>query len=164
MGLDLDLQRKITARVAQQLVEEHRRLVCRGAVAVAQSGALEVARANAARLGLEVSFGLADLLDEGRYDAVLANLPYVEAGLELEPEVSVWEPAGALFAGPDGLAVVRRLVGLMGQRRHRPSVLGLEIGPSQAAEASELVRSAGFGSVEVLPDLAGHDRVVVGRA
>jgi release factor glutamine methyltransferase len=127
-------------------------------------GALEVAWANAARLGLEVSFGLADLVDEGRYDAVLANLPYVEAGLELEPEVSVWEPPGALFAGPDGLAVVRRLVGLMSQRRHRPSLLALEIGPSQAAEVSELVGSAGFGSVEVLPDLAGHDRVVVGRA
>jgi release factor glutamine methyltransferase len=127
-------------------------------------GALEVARANAARLGLEVSFGLADLLDEGGYDAVLANLPYVEAGLDLEPEVSVWEPAGALFAGPDGLAVIRRLVGLMGQHRHRLSLLALEIGPSQAAEVSELVRSAGFGSVEVLPDLAGHDRVVVGRA
>jgi release factor glutamine methyltransferase len=127
-------------------------------------GALEVARANAARLGLEVSFGLADLVNEGRYDAVLANLPYVETGLELDPEVSVWEPAGALFAGPDGLAVIRRLVGLMGERRHRPSLLALEIGPSQAADVSELVRSAGFGSVEVLPDLAGHDRVVVGRA
>jgi release factor glutamine methyltransferase len=129
-------------------------------------GALEVARANAARLGLEVSFALADLLDEGRYDAVLANLPYVEAGLELElePEVSVWEPAGALFAGPDGLSVVRRLVGLVSEPGHLPSLLALEIGPSQAAEVSELVRSAGFGSVEVLPDLAGHDRVVVGRA
>jgi release factor glutamine methyltransferase len=125
--------------------------------------ALDVARANASRLGIEVSFGLADLLDEGRHDAVLANLPYVEAGLELEPEVSVWEPAGALFAGPDGLAVIRRLVGLIGERRQRPSVLALEIGPSQAADVSELVRSAGFGSVEVLPDLAGHDRVVVGR-
>ncbi len=125
--------------------------------------ALEVARANADRLGLEVSFGLADLVDEGRYDAILANLPYVEAGIELEPEVSVWEPAGALFAGPDGLAVIRRLVGLVRERRHRPSLLALEVGPAQAVEVSELVRRAGFGSVEVLPDLAGHDRVVVGR-
>jgi release factor glutamine methyltransferase len=127
-------------------------------------GALEVARGNAVRLGLEVAFGLADLLDQGRYDAVLANLPYVEAGLDLEPEVSVWEPAGALVAGPDGLAVIRRLVGLMGQHTHRPSLLALEIGPSQAAKVSELMRSAGFGAVGVLPDLAGHDRVVVGRA
>ncbi len=63
-------------------------------------GALEVARANGARLGLAAGFRCADLLDDGRYDAVLANLPYVPDGTVLAPEIAEYEPAGALFSGP----------------------------------------------------------------
>lgn len=123
-------------------------------------GALEVARLNAARLGVDVEFACADLVDDRVYDAVLANLPYVSDGTELALEIAGYEPAGALFGGPDGLAVVRRLIGAL---RDRPlSLVALEIGIGQAAAVGALLSQAGFGSVELRRDLAGHDRVVVG--
>jgi release factor glutamine methyltransferase len=122
--------------------------------------ALDVARANAARLGLEVEFVQADLLDGigGRFDAVLANLPYVEFGASLAPEITGYEPPAALFADERGLALIRRLVAQLGDV---PRV-GLEVGAGQAPAVSQLMRAAGFATVRALRDLAGHERVVVG--
>ncbi len=79
------------------------------------TGAVAVARDNASRLGLDARFVVGDLLDgvEVGFDAVLANLPYVADGAALAPEIARYEPAGALFAGPDGLDVIRRLVGML---------------------------------------------------
>jgi release factor glutamine methyltransferase len=125
-------------------------------------GALAVARANAGRLGLEVQFVQADLLEgvDGRLDAVVANLPYVAAGAELAPEITRYEPAGALFAGADGLDLVRRLVRMVG-----PEVpwVALEIGFDQSARVAELLSGAGFQSVQPIQDLAGHERVILAR-
>ncbi|HEY6522877.1 MAG TPA: peptide chain release factor N(5)-glutamine methyltransferase [Solirubrobacteraceae bacterium] len=124
--------------------------------------AVAVARANAARLGLEVTFVGADLMDGVSADAVLANLPYVAEGAELAPEITLYEPAGALFAGPDGLDVIRRAVAAVAG----PTVglLALELGPEQADSVSELLWDAGFAEVAVRHDLAGLARVVVGTA
>jgi release factor glutamine methyltransferase len=124
--------------------------------------ALHVARENARRLGLDVRIVQADLLGglDERFDAVLANLPYVEGGADLAPEISRHEPAGALLAGPDGLEVIRRLVPMLGEVR----LVALEVGAGQASAVEELLRRAGFGSVEQLPDLAGHERVVLARS
>ena len=72
--------------------------------------AVVVARENAAALGLDVTFVVGDLLGDQAGDAVLANLPYVADGVPLAPEIARYEPRGALFAGPDGLDVIRRLV------------------------------------------------------
>jgi release factor glutamine methyltransferase len=123
--------------------------------------ALTVARENAARLGLEVSFVHADLTDgvAGPLDAVVANLPYVEEGTELQPEIARYEPADALYAGPDGLDLIRRLVG---QRPGAPFI-ALEVGAGQATAVLELLGRAGFPTAEALRDLAGHERVVVGQ-
>ncbi len=121
--------------------------------------ALAVAHANAARLGLEVRFLEGDLTCDLRCDAVLANLPYVEEGAGLAPEIRRYEPRVALFAGSDGLDVVRRLVATAGGA----AVLALEVGAGQAPAVSELMRAGGYSSVQRLRDLAGHDRVVVGR-
>ena len=155
-------------------------------------GALEVARANAARLGLaeRVRFEAGTVPEGERFDLVLANLPYVAerdwAGLE--PEVTEWEPREALLAGPDGLDAYRALLAPPGVRsNHRiatisanaaaaqPGVrtspryagitanaIAVEVGQGQAPEVVELVRGAGFASVEVREDLAGIERVVVG--
>jgi release factor glutamine methyltransferase len=125
-------------------------------------GALAVARANATRLGLDVRFLHADLL-EGvpDADAVLSNPPYVEDGMALEPEIARHEPAGALFAGPDGLAVIRRLAAQAGRSPAR--LLALEVGIGQAPTVAVLVRDAGFDAVEIRRDLAGIERVVIGR-
>ncbi len=122
--------------------------------------ALAVARENADRLGLEVRFVNADLLDgiPESFDAVLANLPYVELGAALEPEISQYEPAGALFAGADGLDVIRRLAGMLGG----VPLVALEVGAGQADQVAALLRNAGFLAIDAIRDLAGHDRVVVG--
>ncbi len=123
--------------------------------------ALAVARANAERLGLDVSFVRADLLEgvKGPFDAVLANLPYVETGAELAPEIARHEPASALDGGADGLDVIRRLVTML----EGIPVAALEIGADQAVSVRGLLERAGFGSVAVLRDLAGHERVVLAR-
>ena len=125
--------------------------------------ALAVARANAERLGLRVAFVLGDLLDgvEGAVDAVLANPPYVAEGAALPPEVARHEPAQALFAGPDGLAVLRRLIPAAAQRA---PLVAVEVGEGQAAAVEGLMHQAGLETVERRRDLAGVERVVVGWA
>jgi len=108
---------------------------------------------------VEVEFIQADLLDgvTGRFDAVLANLPYVAEESSLPPEIGLYEPALALFAGPDGLDVIRRLLEMTDQ----VPLVALEVGLPEAVES--LARDAGFRFVDRLRDLAGHERVVVAR-
>jgi release factor glutamine methyltransferase len=124
--------------------------------------AVAVARANAARLGLDVTFVAADLMQGASADAVLANLPYVAEGAELAPEIARYEPASALFAGRDGLGVIRRAVDAV--RGPTVRLMALETGAEQAADVSALLWEAGFAEVGVRRDLAGLDRVVVGTA
>jgi release factor glutamine methyltransferase len=131
--------------------------------------ALRLAQANADRLGLSdrvkvVSAGIASL-PKGSFDLLLANLPYVsEAEWEgLAPEIREYEPREALVPGPTGLeafaALTEELLGLA----PRPAVVALEIGVGQADEVSKLIRAAGYAETEVRKDLAGIDRVVIGR-
>jgi release factor glutamine methyltransferase len=127
--------------------------------------ALDLARANATRLGLDVAFLRADLLDgvADEFDAVLANLPYVaeRERRTLAPEILRHEPAGALFAGADGLDAIRALTVELA-RRQRVAFVALELGAGQAANVAELLGGAGFERVERLRDLAGIERVVTG--
>ena len=127
--------------------------------------ALAVARANAARLGLAgVTFAEGDLLaGVGEVDAVLSNPPYVAEGQRaaLQPEITRHEPPGALFAGADGLDVIRRLVPAAAAAGAR--LLAIELGEGQAGAVAELMRGSGFGDVQARRDLAGIERVVVGR-
>jgi release factor glutamine methyltransferase len=124
-----------------------------------EPSALVVARENGTRLGIDVEFVQADLLDGvgGQFDAVLANLPYVAEEADLPPDIGLYEPGRALFGGPDGLDPLRRLLPMM---EHVPLV-ALEVQLAEAVES--LLRGAGFRSVERLRDLAGLDRVVVAR-
>jgi len=121
--------------------------------------ALAVARGNAGALGLDVEFVRSDLLSgvPGPFDAVLANLPYVAEGSGLPPEIEDYEPSLALFGGPDGMDPVRRLLPML----EEVPLVALEVGLGEAV--ASLVEDAGFSSVEILRDLAGHERVVVGR-
>ncbi|MGH2842615.1 MAG: peptide chain release factor N(5)-glutamine methyltransferase [Solirubrobacteraceae bacterium] len=125
-------------------------------------GALAVARLNASRLRLEVEWWLGDLLEDVRATAVLANLPYVVEGAELPPEIRLYEPTAALYAGPDGLDVIRRLVAQSGERDEL-TLVALEVGEGQADEVASLLAGAGFAQVKCLRDLAGIQRVVVAR-
>jgi release factor glutamine methyltransferase len=126
------------------------------------SGALSVARMNAQRLGLQVDWVQGDLLDGISCDAALANLPYIADDELLPPEVALYEPRGALLGGRDGLDLVRRLIEQAGKRAE-VALIALEIGHTQAGATTALLEEAGFGEVERLRDLAGHERVVVGR-
>ena len=138
--------------VALALKHERPDLIVSGSDASA--GAIEVACANAERLGLDATFVQADLLAAaGDADAVLANPPYVEDGATLPPELA-HEPPAALFAGPDGLDVIRRLIDAC-----QAPLLALEVGAGQAHQVAELMS----GDIEVLRDLAGIERVVVSR-
>jgi len=125
--------------------------------------ALEVARANAQRLGLEVELHHGDLLADvrARLDAIVSNPPYVEDGAELAPEIVRYEPALALRAGPDGLDVIRRLLPAAGATAAH--TVALEIGAGQEAAVGALMREAGFAEVSVIRDLAGISRVLVGH-
>jgi release factor glutamine methyltransferase len=129
-------------------------------------GALELARENAAALGIDVRFHLANLLDGLRdeFDAVLANLPYVadrERSL-LAPEILRHEPPLALFAGADGLSAVNALIA-QAAARTRLELLALEIGAGQADAVAARMREHRFERLEVERDVAGIERVVIGR-
>ena len=124
------------------------------------AAAVAAARANAARLGLDVEFVEGDLLAGLAADAVVANPPYVAEGAPLAPEIARYEPAEALFAGPDGLDVYRRLA----PAAAGAAFVALEVGAGQAAEVAGLLRAAGLAEIDVRRDLAGIERVVVARA
>jgi release factor glutamine methyltransferase len=151
--------------VALALADERPDLVVAGSDS--SEDAVTVARANAARLGLDVSFAAGDLLAplqtgllDGRVDAVVCNPPYVADGdrLTLAPEIVRHEPSGALFAGDDGLRTIRRLVAQAGAAR--VAWLALEVGAGQADTVTALMRAAGYREVETHPDLASIPRVL----
>jgi release factor glutamine methyltransferase len=125
--------------------------------------ALEVARANADRLGLadRVRFSAGTIPDGGDFDLVLANLPYVPERdwPGLQREVTEWEPREALLAGPDGLDAYRAL---LADPLPAPAV-ALEVGEGQSDAVVRLLEAAGFGAVWRRKDLAGIERVVLGE-
>ncbi len=128
--------------------------------------AVELARANAAQLGLEISVFEGDLLDplpeelRGWVDLVVSNPPYVtpEEYEDLPAEVRA-EPRLALVGGVE---VYERLAGQALRWLRDGGVLAVEIGASQGQGVIPVL-SREFMGVRVLPDLAGRDRVVVGR-
>jgi len=131
--------------------------------------ALDVARANGERLGVEVEWVASDMLAgvEGRrFHLVVSNPPYVAAGeIEaLEPEVRDWEPRGATVAGETGLEAIERLVAQAPAALEPGGALVLEVGAGQAAAVAELLEGAGLAGVGRDPDHAGIERIVWGRA
>ena len=122
----------------------------------ASPAAIDVARANAARLGLVLELEVLDGLPQRSFDLVLANLPYAaDHDLpELAPEIRRYEPRGALVSGADGLDAIRELVAGAPSRQ----LVALEHAPGQAAAVRALLRDAATRR-----DLAGRERVTVGR-
>ena len=131
--------------------------------------ALRVAQANCDRLGLAdrvdfVSGGVSSLPD-GRFDLLVANLPYVsepEWG-SLQPEIREYEPRDALVAGPTGLEAIEALLADLGGRDPKLGAVALEVGAVQADSTAGLMLAAGYEDVETRDDLAGIARVVIGR-
>ena len=119
--------------------------------------AIEVARANAARLGLELELTAEPGLPAGDFDLVLANLPYVATGetSRLAPEIQRYEPREALVAGSDGLDAIRELI----DQAPTGTALALEHSPHQAQAVRGLLRDAASRR-----DLAGHEHMTLGTA
>ena len=100
-------------------------------------------------------------------DFLLSNPPYIEtATLEtLQPEVRDYEPRLALDGGEDGLEIYRRLLP-EAARVLKPDPIGkfaVEVGMGQAQAVAEIAERAGFDKVQILPDLAGIERVIQGE-
>jgi release factor glutamine methyltransferase len=145
----------IALAIADELPE------CEVTATDSSEAALEVARANAQRLGLaeRVRF-LGGTVPEGEEFALtVANLPYVAAAEwpSLQPEVTEWEPREALLAGPDGLDAIRALVPQVGT-----GTLALEVGAGQSGAVVGLLRDAGFVDLQTRCDLAEIERIVWG--
>jgi release factor glutamine methyltransferase len=119
--------------------------------------AVEVARRNAERLGLEVEVVIGTGLPSGDYDLVVANLPYVreDEWAGLAPEIREYEPREALVAGSDGLDEIRALVAAA----PAGTLLALEHAPGQAGSVRGMLEEP-----QTRADLAGHDRVTIGRS
>jgi release factor glutamine methyltransferase len=132
------------------------------------AAALEVARANAERLGASVTFVEGDLAAplaaHAPFALLVANLPYIPTGDLASLPIDVrTEPALALDGGVDGLDLVRRLVADAPALLAPAGALALEIGAGQADATRALLTSAGFTDVQTRKDLAGVERVVSGR-
>lgn len=134
-------------------------------------GALEVARDNQVRLAaFNVAFLQADLFalpahsGPARFDLVTANPPYIPQGEapELPVDVRDFEPAHALFAGEDGLDVMRRIVHEAPAHLDEGGVLAVEVAAGQAPAVAALFVERGFAAVERAKDYGGHERVVSG--
>jgi release factor glutamine methyltransferase len=101
----------------------------------------------------------------GRVDLVVSNPPYIASTemSQLDAEVVAWEPRLALEAGPTGLEAVGEILGGAPSWLGPQGVAVIEIAPHQSAAATTLAHAAGFRSVEVRPDLAGRERILVAR-
>ena len=132
--------------------------------------ALAIARENARRLGLaeRVSFHEGDLLapvadEEGRFDLVACNPPYVDPTHELPPEVRDHDPAVALFPPGDPLSVYARLAPQALRALKPGGWLVVEVGAGMSALVSGLLEGNGFAVDAVVHDLQSIPRTVVAR-
>jgi release factor glutamine methyltransferase len=128
--------------------------------------ALEVARRNAQRHRVleRVTFLQSDLLaavDGAHFDVVVSNPPYVPEAEQLEPQVYNYEPHSALFAGPTGLEIYKRLIPQAREVLKPRGWLLLEIGYGQSNALLELLSD--WTAVSFTNDLQGIPRVVVAR-
>ncbi len=130
--------------------------------------ALEVARANAARLAAyHILFLASDWFAalDGRYDVIVANPPYLATDdAHLTQGDLRFEPPAALASGADGFADLRLIVGRAPAYLTHGGWLLLEHGHTQASQCRELLYQAGFAQVQSWHDLAGIERVSGGRA
>lgn len=132
------------------------------------AAALAVARGNAARLGLADRAAMtladwdrpdwADALG-GPFDLILANPPYVEDAADIAASVRDHEPAGALFAGPEGLDAYGVLVPQLPALLAPSGIAVVEIGHTQADPVGAIARAAGL-TARIHRDLGGRPRAL----
>ena len=130
--------------------------------------ALTLAKENSARLGLSarVRFQKGDLLENlnERFDLIVANLPYVSMQHKnlLAREV-LHDPEVALFAGPTGEELMRRLIEQAPQYLEPHGLLALEIGINQSEGLADLLRQKNYHDIQSKKDYAGITRFLLAR-
>ncbi len=129
--------------------------------------ALETARKNAADLKIKAEFLHSDLFKqvEGSFDLILSNPPYIRTDVipTLMPEVRDHEPWMALDGKEDGLYFYRKILEQAGAYLIPGGWLCFEIGYDQGEDLRALMQRQGLEQIEIVKDLAGLDRVAVGR-
>lgn len=132
----------------------------------ADPGALVWARRNVAEHGDRVVLHAADVRDPdlladlaGRVDLLVCNPPYVPEGTPVPPEVGTWDPAVAVFGGPDGLEIIRAVVERAAELLRPGSAVAIEHDDTHAEAVPALLRAhPGFVEVREHRDLNGHPR------
>ncbi len=133
--------------------------------------AMEVVRENVKRLGLQstdkVNLVCSDLFDciEGRFDMIISNPPYIKSNVipTLMQEVRDYEPVLALDGGRDGLNFYKRIINEAGSYLNENGYLCFEIGYDQGQDLRQIFVDACYSDIEIVKDLAGLDRVAIGR-
>ncbi|CAN5595371.1 peptide chain release factor N(5)-glutamine methyltransferase [soil metagenome] len=131
--------------------------------------ALALAGENATRLAVSdrVSFVHTDLFPEsgGPFHLIAANLPYIPSGEipDLQREVQ-HDPVAALDGGPDGLALIRKLITAARARAVPGALIALEIGHDQAARVAALFAENQFSNIQTHRDYENRERFVFASA
>ncbi|NMB50092.1 MAG: peptide chain release factor N(5)-glutamine methyltransferase [Bacteroidales bacterium] len=134
------------------------------------SEALEVAKLNAKKNGVEISFQQVDIMQkistEILFDIIVSNPPYVTEKEKQEMEQSVlnYEPPQALFVSDDvPLAFYDRISDIALQKLTKRGKLYFEINRLYGREIIEMLKSKGFSQVELKKDISGNDRMIKAR-
>jgi release factor glutamine methyltransferase len=144
---------------------------CRVVLGEISEGALRICRQNIRRSGLtervvtcQVDATAKPLANLGEFDAIVCNPPYIPSGdiARLDASVRDYEPWLALDGGADGLDFYRAICDKWRQALSTGGRLYFEVGIGQADEVLRLMRSRGFGDIQVIPDTNGIPRVVYG--
>lgn len=129
--------------------------------------ALAVAEENARRLDVKADLIESDLFERihGMFDVIVSNPPYIPTGVigQLMAEVRLHDPMLALDGKKDGLYFYRRIVQECDLYLKRGGWLLFEIGHDQGEQVTAIMRAHHFTGVRVVRDLAGLDRVVLGK-
>jgi release factor glutamine methyltransferase len=135
--------------------------------------ALEIAQSNAQRLGVaeRITFRLVDMTQPEAFsssepfDIVVSNPPYVleTERASLQPEIRDWEPAAALYVGADGLKFYRCIIDYCHRHLRAGGWVACEMASQRSSAIAQLFREAGFHHVQIVKDLAGLERHVIGQ-
>ena len=144
---------------------------CRVTLGDISEGALRICRQNIRRndlsdrvAPLQVNAMAAPPRQLGTYDCILCNPPYIPTGDIAGLDVSVrdFEPHDALDGGEDGLDFYRAVSSLWREALHTGGMLFFEVGIGQADDVLRIMRSSGFGDIQIVKDLNNIPRVVYG--
>lgn len=131
------------------------------------SDALAIAKQNSIQQNTSISWREGNLLEPfagQQIDILVSNPPYIPDAdiLVLQPEVKDHEPMTALAGGPDGLGPYRIMMEQLSLLTALPKVIGFELGIGQAQDVAAMVKLAGYERIEIITDLAGIERHVIG--